>query len=88
MFDYIAPYWKAFVAFVAPGAVALIAAVQPDSAGGSAITTAEVVAAVCACFVTAGGVYLTPNRLPYATVQAAPASGPAALGDDDSDANG
>ena len=62
MLDFIAPYWKAVVAFLAPAAVALTAAVQADSAGGDAITTAEWIAAVCACFITSAAVYAVPNR--------------------------
>jgi hypothetical protein len=57
-----APYWKAVVAFVAPGAVALTAAVQDTSPGGEAVTTGEWVTAACACFITAAAVYAVPNR--------------------------
>lgn len=60
----LAPYWKAAVAFVAPGAVALVAAVQDASAGASSITTAEWVSAGAACIITSAAVYSTPNASP------------------------
>lgn len=59
--DRIAPYWKAVVAFVAPGAVVITAATLDASAGGDAITTAELITAACACVITAGGVYAKSN---------------------------
>lgn len=58
----IAPYWKAVVAFVAPGATILIAAVTAPSDGGTAITSAELVTALATCVVTAATVYKVPNR--------------------------
>jgi hypothetical protein len=58
----IAPYYKAVVGFVAPGAVLITAAVQDSSPGGGAITTAEWVTAVCACILTAAGVAAIPNK--------------------------
>jgi hypothetical protein len=58
----LAPYWKAVVGFVAPGAVVIGASVQDSSAGGSTITTAEWVTAGVACVVTSAGVYLKANR--------------------------
>lgn len=61
MIEKIAPYWKAVVAFVAPAAVALTAAVQADSAGGVAVTPGEWIAAGCACFITGALVYAVPN---------------------------
>jgi hypothetical protein len=60
MLTKIAPYYKAIVGFAAPGAVLITAAVQEASPGNSAITTAEWVTAVCACVVTAAGVYSAP----------------------------
>ena len=56
------PYAKAVVAFIAPGAVLIGAAVTEASPGGSAITGAEWVTAAVACVVTAAGVYGVPNR--------------------------
>ena len=56
------PYAKAVVAFIAPGAVLIGAAVTEGSPGGSAITGAEWVTAAVACVVTAAGVYGVPNR--------------------------
>lgn len=58
----IAPYWKAVVAFIAPGAVVITAATLAASAGGDAITQAELITAACACIVTAGGVYAAPRN--------------------------
>lgn len=58
----IAPYWKAVVGFVAPGAVLIGSAVTEASDGGSTITTAEWVTALVACVVTSAGVYGVANR--------------------------
>lgn len=60
----IAPYWKAAVGFVAPGASLVIAAVLPGSDGGSAITAAEWITAAATCVVTAGAVYAAPRNRP------------------------
>ena len=65
----IAPYWKAVVAFITPGAATIGVAVTDASAGGSAITGAEWVTAVVACLLTAGAVYTVPNRDPEGTHQ-------------------
>lgn len=65
----IAPYMKAVVAFIAPGAVSLIAALNDDSKGGDAIVQSEWIAALLACVVTAAAVYAIPNRDPQATHQ-------------------
>jgi hypothetical protein len=65
----LSPYWKAFVGFVAPGAVVLGSAVTDGSQHGSAITTAEWVTAVVACVVTSAAVYTAPNRDPLARHQ-------------------
>jgi hypothetical protein len=58
----IAPYWKAVVGFIAPGAVILTYAVTADSAGGDFVTTGELVTALCACVITGAGVYSKSNR--------------------------
>lgn len=60
----IAPYYKAVVGFVAPGAVVLTAAVNEASPGGTAITAGEWVTALCACVITGAGVYGVKNRRP------------------------
>lgn len=60
----LAPYYKALVAFVAPGAVAIGTAVTEGSQGGSSITSAEWISALVACVVTSAAVYGTPNRDP------------------------
>lgn len=60
----IAPYWKAVVGFIVPGAVVIGSAVTEASDGGTAITTAEWITAVVACVVTSGAVYSTPNYTP------------------------
>ncbi|MCF6376887.1 hypothetical protein L2K70_04665 [Nocardioides KLBMP 9356] len=65
----IAPYWKAVVGFVAPGAVLIGSAVTEASAGAEHITTGEWVTAVVACIVTSAAVYGTPNRDPEAEHQ-------------------
>ena len=57
-----APYYKAVVAFIAPGAVVLTAAVQDASPAGEAITAGEWITALCACVITGAGVYGTPNK--------------------------
>jgi len=62
MLDKLAPYAKAVVGFIAPGASILIASVLPASDGGATITTAELITAVCTCVITAAGVYAIPNR--------------------------
>lgn len=64
IFGPLAPYAKAVVALVAPGAVLIGSAVQDGSAGGAAITSAEWVQAIVACIVTAAGVYAVPNANP------------------------
>lgn len=60
----IAPYWKAAIGFVAPGASLIIAAVLPGSDGGSAITQAEWITACATPFVTAAAVYAAPRNRP------------------------
>lgn len=67
----IAPYWKAVVAFIAPGAVLLGGAVLEGSDGGSVITGSEIVTALVACVVTAAGVYRADNAPSYAGQDAA-----------------
>lgn len=57
----VAHYWKAIVAFIAPGAVLIAAAVTPGSDGGSTVTTAEIVTALVACVVTSAGVAAKGN---------------------------
>lgn len=61
---YLATIAKAIVAFIAPGAVILTSAVTESSAGGEAITQGEWVTAICATIITAGAVYVVPNRAP------------------------
>lgn len=58
----ITPYAKAIVGFLAPGAVILTGAVVESSPSGVSITLGELVTAVCAMVITAGGVYVVPNR--------------------------
>jgi hypothetical protein len=65
----VAPYLKAVVGFIAPGAVTLGSAVLEVSDGGATITTAEWITALVACVVTSAAVYGTPNRDPEATHQ-------------------
>jgi hypothetical protein len=54
-------YYKAVVAFVAPGAVVIGSAVADASTGGAKITTAEWVTALVACVVTSAGVAAVAN---------------------------
>ena len=67
--DKFAPYWKAVVGFVTPGVVALVAAVQDASPGGSAVTGPEWVGIAAACIITGGAVFTVPNRDPKGTHQ-------------------
>ena len=62
MLEQLAPYWKAVLGFVAPGAVVIGSAVTEASDGGTAITGAEWVTAIVACIVTGSAVYAVPNR--------------------------
>ena len=55
-------YWKAVVAFVAPGAAIIGSAVTEASDGGSNITQAEWITALVACLLTAGAVATTTNK--------------------------
>ena len=65
----VAPYWKAVVGFVAPGAVLIGSAVLEGSDGGTAITVAEWVTAGVAMIVTSAAVYEVPNKDPFGTHQ-------------------
>lgn len=60
----IAPYWKAVLGFLTPGAVIIGSAVLAGSDGGSAITTAEWVTAGVAMIITGGAVYGKSNKDP------------------------
>lgn len=60
----IAPYWKAVIGFIAPGAALIVAAVVPGTPGDSAITVGEWVTAAATCVVTAGAVYAAPRNRP------------------------
>lgn len=63
------PYLKAVIGFITPGVVALVAAVQDSSPGGSAVTGPEWVGIGAACILTGGAVFLTPNKDPLAEHQ-------------------
>lgn len=56
------PYWKAVLAFIAPGAVIIGSSVLETSDAGTAITSAEWITAAVACIVSAGAVYTVPNE--------------------------
>lgn len=71
----VAPYWKAFVAFLAPGLLVLVSAVLEGSVGGTEVTQAEWITAVATAFITAAGVYSVPNR-PLPEPPAAQPEGP------------
>lgn len=64
-----APYAKALIAFITPGVVALVAAVQDGSPGGSGVTGPEWVGIGAACVLTGSLVYAAPNKDPEATHQ-------------------
>jgi hypothetical protein len=57
----LAPYWKAAVAFVAPGAALLIL----DAATGS-IGSTDLVVAALTCITTSAAVYAAPKNKPAA----------------------
>ena len=58
----LAPYSKAVVAFIAPGAVLIGASVTDASPGGVHITAGEWVTAVVACIVTSAAVFSAPKN--------------------------
>lgn len=60
--DRFKPYAKAIVGFLTPGVVALVAAVQDASPGGSHVTTPELVGIGAACILTGGLVFSVPNK--------------------------
>ncbi|KNX38115.1 hypothetical protein [Luteipulveratus halotolerans] len=62
--DKVRPYAKAVVAFIAPGVVALVAAVQDSSPGGTGVTGPEWVGIGAAMVLTGGAVFGTPNTRP------------------------
>jgi hypothetical protein len=57
----IKPYLKSVTGFIAPGVVALVAAVQDVSPGGSHVTGPEWIGIVAACILTSAAVYAVPN---------------------------
>jgi hypothetical protein len=60
----IAPYWKAVVAFLTPGIIAFVGALQESSPGGSQVTGVEWGGILAAMFITGGAVYTVPNKDP------------------------
>jgi len=61
---FIAQFWKAIVAFIAPAAPLFVAAVQESSRAGTHITQAELVFAIATCVVSAAAVYAAPKNKP------------------------
>ena len=59
--EYVRYYWKAVIAFVAPGAVIVGSAVLEGSAGGETITQGEWVTALVAAIVASAGVAAKSN---------------------------
>jgi hypothetical protein len=59
--EHIAPYWKAVMGFIAPGAAILVSSVMDGSAGGEAITQGEWITAVCTAVITSAAVYAKSN---------------------------
>lgn len=64
MLHKIAPYWKAVVGFIAPGAGFIIGATLAGSDGGSTVTGSEWLVAACTAVVTSAGVYAATNTPP------------------------
>jgi len=60
--DKFRPFAKAAIGFVTPGVVALVAAVQDGSPGGSSVTGPEWVGIGAAMILTGGAVFATPNK--------------------------
>lgn len=67
--DKIAPYWKAVIGFVAPGAVVIVSSVLEGSDGGTVVTASELITALCAAVITAAGVYAKSNAAQPPAVQ-------------------
>lgn len=61
MLDKIAPYWKAVLGFIAPGAIVIASSVMEGSAGGVDITQGEWITAICSAVITGAGVYGVRN---------------------------
>ena len=60
---YVAPYWKAVMAFIVPGATLLLnSALNMSSDGGTTVTGSEWFAAILTCIVTSGAVYAVKNK--------------------------
>jgi hypothetical protein len=59
--EYVRYYWKAVIAFVAPGAVMIGSAVLENSAGGETITQGEWITALVAAVVASTGVAAKSN---------------------------
>ena len=57
----VAPYWKALVAFVTPGIVGYVAAVQHASPGHENVTQGEWTSIIAAMVLTSLGVYGAKN---------------------------
>lgn len=66
----IAPYYKAVMGFVAPGATTLLLALTDGSKGGDEIVRAEWWFALLTSVVSSAAVFATPNKDPNATHQA------------------
>jgi hypothetical protein len=59
----LAQYWKAIVAFIAPGASLVLAAMQDSSLGGSVIVSNEWYTAIITCIITSSTVAAKGNAL-------------------------
>jgi hypothetical protein len=69
MLNAVLPYAKAVVGFLTPGVLALVAANQAESPGGSAVTSSEWISVLAACILTGGLVFGVPNKDPQALHQ-------------------
>lgn len=59
--EHVRYYWKAVIAFMAPGAVMIGSAVLENSAGGEMITQGEWITALVAAVVASAGVAAKSN---------------------------
>lgn len=60
--DAIAPYWKAVIGFIAPGATVVITSLVEGTDGGTRVTGSEWLMALMTAIVSAAAVYTVPNK--------------------------
>lgn len=59
--EYLRYYWKAIIAFIAPGAGSVISATLDGTHGGNTVTQTEWLVALCIAIVTSAGVAAKSN---------------------------